>query len=183
MVDQRDRGPLEPEPLDEREKCLVPGMPHFLSIASRAWLARVLALLGEFAEGRRHGDEAVRLTMMRQGPAWIIAYGCLGMLYLAQGDLEAAIRVLEPGLAFGRAVEERAWSVGIAGALGEAHARAGRLAEGVALLEEALRDARDTGAQGTQHELPRRLSEVYLVAGRLHEAREHACQGVSERGG
>jgi tetratricopeptide (TPR) repeat protein len=148
------------------------------SVNSRAWLGLVLAYLGEFAEGRRHGEEAVHLAMMRQGPSRISAHGCLGLLYLAKGDLEAAVRVLESGLAFARAAEERAWSSGMAGALGEAYGRAGRLAEGVALVEEALRDVGLRGVLRTQHEVARRLSAVYLLAGRLDEARQHACQAL-----
>ena len=44
-----------------------------------------------------------------QGPSPIIAHGCLGELYLAQGDLEHAIRVLEQGLALCRASGNRNW--------------------------------------------------------------------------
>ena len=69
-----------------------------LRIRSRAWLARTLSALGAFAEGRRHGEEALRLaTLEGRGTTPIIAHGCLGELYLAQGDLEHAIRVLGPG--------------------------------------------------------------------------------------
>jgi class 3 adenylate cyclase/tetratricopeptide (TPR) repeat protein len=149
-----------------------------ISIDSRAWLALVLASLGGFADGRSHGEEAVRLAMVRQGPAPIIAHGCLGQLYLAQGDLEAAIRVLEPGLALGRAVNERAWSTGIAGALGEAYGRAGRLAEGLALLEEVVKDTFQRGALNQHRTLAGRISAVYLLAGRLAEARQHALQAL-----
>ena len=67
-------------------------------IESRAWLARTLSELGAFAEGRRHGEEALRLaTLAGRGATPIIAHGCLGYLYLAQGDLEHAIRVYGPG--------------------------------------------------------------------------------------
>jgi len=149
-----------------------------ISISSRAWLARLLALLGEFAEGRSHGEEALRLAMVRQGPSSIIAHGCLGLLYLAKGELEAAIRVLEAGLALCRAADERAWLNTIAGALGEAYAGTGRLAEGLALMEEAFNDALQRGARGTQSVLATRLSAVYLLAGRLGETRQHALQAL-----
>ena len=35
-----------------------------LLIESRAWLARTLSALGTFAEGRHHGEEALRLATM-----------------------------------------------------------------------------------------------------------------------
>ena len=66
-------------------------------ITSRAWLTQTLSALGAFAEGRRHGEEALRLAMLEgRGQAPIIAHGCLGGLYLTQGDLAHAIRVLAP---------------------------------------------------------------------------------------
>jgi tetratricopeptide (TPR) repeat protein len=70
-------------------------------LQSQAWLARILGALGAFTEGRRRGEEALRLaTLEGHGATPIIAHGCLGLLYLAQGDLEPAIQVLEPGLAW-----------------------------------------------------------------------------------
>ena len=79
-----------------------------LRIESQAWLARTLSALGAFAEGRRHGEEALRLaTLAGRGDTPIIAHACLGHLYLAQGDLEHAIRVLEQGLALCRASGNR----------------------------------------------------------------------------
>jgi class 3 adenylate cyclase/tetratricopeptide (TPR) repeat protein len=156
--------------------------PAHLAIAinSRAWLARLLALLGEFAEGRSHGEEALRLAMVRQGPSLIIAHGCLGILYLAKGDLEAAIRVLEPGLVLCRAADERSsWSRSIAGMLGQTYAGVGRLAEGLALLEEAFRDTLQRSAPDSQLGLAGRLSAVCLLAGRLGEAQQHALQALA----
>ena len=77
-------------------------------IESRAWLAVTLGTLGAFAEGRRHGEEALRLaTRDGRGTTPITVHTCLGLLYLAQGDLEPAIRVLEQGLALCRASGNR----------------------------------------------------------------------------
>src|SRR5262249_40728539 len=79
-------------------------------VISRAWLAETLSALGAFAEGRRHGEEALRLaTLAGRGTAPMAAHACVGPLYLAQGDLEHAVRVLEPGLALCRASGSRAW--------------------------------------------------------------------------
>src|SRR5262249_45349050 len=79
-------------------------------IRSQAWLAWCLSDLGAFAEGRRHGEEALRLaTREGHGQTPFIAHGCLGELYLAQGDLAHAIGVLEPGLALCRTSGNRDW--------------------------------------------------------------------------
>src|SRR5205823_1078673 len=81
-----------------------------LRIRSQAWLALILSALGAFAEGRRHGEEALRLaTLEGRGPTPIVAHGCLGTLYLAKGDLEYAIRVYDQGLALCRASGHRTW--------------------------------------------------------------------------
>ena len=148
-------------------------------IQSQAWLARTLSALGAFAEGRRHGEEALRLaTLEGRGDTPIIAHGCLGHLYLAQGDLEHAIRVLEQGLALCRASGNRNWLRAIVAGLGYASALQGRLAEGRALLEEAISESIRTGAlQGHAHRVAW-LSEVCRLAGRGEEAWQHARQAL-----
>jgi tetratricopeptide (TPR) repeat protein len=158
------------------------GDMRVLCIKSQAWLAKVLGILGEFAEGRRHGEEAVRLAgdfMMDgqwHGDAPISVHACLGSLYLAQGDLEAAIRVFEEGLALCHATGNSAPLGAIVGGLSEAHAHTGRLVEGLARLEEARRDDLRTGALGGGYVTHlRQLSAAYLLAGRVGEAWQHAC--------
>jgi tetratricopeptide (TPR) repeat protein len=140
-----------------------------------------LSLRGEFAEGRRYGEEALRLAMVDE--PWIgdVPRGvraCLGRVYLTQGELEAAIRVFEEGLALCRASDDRAVLGGIAGDLGEAYAFTGRVAEGLALLEEARQEDLRTGAVGAYVTHLRQLSAVYLRVGRVEEARQHACQAL-----
>jgi predicted ATPase len=159
-----------------------PGIMRDRCIRSQAWLAEVLSILGEFAEGRRHGEEALRLAMedgQWHGDAPITARARLGCLYLAQGDLEAAIQVFEEGLALCRTSGHRAPLWAIAGGLGEAYAHTGRLAEGLAFLEEARRDDLRTGALGSHYSTHlRQLSAVYLLAGRFDEAWQHAYQAL-----
>jgi predicted ATPase/DNA-binding winged helix-turn-helix (wHTH) protein len=150
-----------------------------LRIISQAWLGLTLGVLGAFAEGRHHGEEALRLAAMegrRNTP--IIAHNCLGHLYLTQGDLEPAIRVLEQGLALCRASSERNQLRRIAAALGYAYALQGRLAEGRALLEEGLSESLSTGALAGQAYRFAWLSEVCRLAGCYEEAWQHARQAL-----
>jgi tetratricopeptide (TPR) repeat protein len=150
-----------------------------LRIQSRAWLARTLGHLGAFTEGQRHGEEALRLaTLEGRGQTPIIAYGCLGNLYLAKGDLEHAIRELDQGLALCRASGNRSWFRAIAASLGYAYALQGRLAEGHALLEEAISESTRTGAVQNQAYWVAWLSEVRRLAGRSEEAWQHARQAL-----
>jgi tetratricopeptide (TPR) repeat protein len=138
-----------------------------------------LGELGAFAEGRRYGEEALRLaTLEGQGPTPIVVHGCLGLLYLAQGDLEHAIQVLEQALALCRASGERNNLRQIAAGLGYAYALQGRLAEGRALLEEAINESIRTGALTGQAYRVVWLSEVCRLAGRGEEAWQHACQAL-----
>jgi tetratricopeptide (TPR) repeat protein len=150
-----------------------------LRIQSRAWLAYTLGELGAFAEGRRHGEEALRLaTLDGRGAAPIMAHSRLGDLYLAQGDLQQAIWVLEQGLALCRTSGNRSGSLRlIVAGLGYASALQGRLAEGHALLEEAISESLRTGARPRSHWVAW-FSEVCRLAGRGEEAWQQACQAL-----
>jgi tetratricopeptide (TPR) repeat protein len=144
-------------------------------IESRAWLARTLSALGAFAEGRHHGEEALRLAMLEgRGSTLIVVLTSLGPLYLAQGDLEHAIRVLEQGLALCHASSHRTNLRPIASALGVAYARQGRLAKGRALVEEAISEGIRTSTLANHSRWVARLSEVWRLAGRGEEAWQHA---------
>src|SRR5207244_2130306 len=140
-------------------------------------LSRTLSDLGSFAEGRRHGEEALRHAMLAgRGETPIVAHGCLGGLYLAQGDLEHVIRVLEPGLALCRASGNRGGFLrSIVARLGYAYALQGRLAEGRALLEEAISEDIRTGGRQSAYRVAL-LSEVCRLAGHWDEAWQHARQ-------
>jgi class 3 adenylate cyclase/tetratricopeptide (TPR) repeat protein len=148
-------------------------------IRSQAWLALTLSALGAFAEGRHHGHEALRLAMLEgRGSTPLTAHGCLGLLFLAQGDLEHAIRVLEQGLALCRASGNRNGLRTIVAGLGYASALQGSLAEGRALLEEGIsEDIRTGGLQGHAHRITW-LSEVCRLVGHGDEAWQRAHQAL-----
>jgi tetratricopeptide (TPR) repeat protein len=144
---------------------------------SQAWLARPLSALGAFAEGRRHGEEALRLaTLEGRGATPVIVHSCLADLYLTQGDLEHVIRVYDQGLALCRASGDRNVLRLIATGLGYAYALQGRLVEGRTLLEEGIRESIRAGA--LQGHVYTRLSEVCRLAGRGEEAWQHARQAL-----
>jgi tetratricopeptide (TPR) repeat protein len=148
-------------------------------IMAQALLARTLSALGAFAEGRRHGEEALRLaTLVGRGVTPVVVHGFLGDLYLTQGDLEHAIRVFDQGLALCRASGMQNLLPVIVAGLGYAAALQGHLAEGRALLEEGISVCIGTGALfGLAHRFAR-LSEVCRLAGRGAEAGQHARQAL-----
>jgi tetratricopeptide (TPR) repeat protein len=99
-------------------------------------------------------------------------------MYLAQGDLEYAIRVLEQGLALCRASGNRSDVRPIMACLGFASALEGRLAEGRALLEEAISESIRMGGLHGQVYRVAWLSEVCRLAGCGEEAWQHAHQAL-----
>jgi class 3 adenylate cyclase/tetratricopeptide (TPR) repeat protein len=148
-------------------------------LLSRAWLALTLSELGAFAEGRRHGEEALRLaTLAGRGETPIIAHSWLGRLYLAKGDLEHASRVYDQGLALCHTSGNRNMLRPIVAGLGYAAALQGRLAEGRALLEEATSESIRTGGLRGQAYRVAWLSEVCRLAGDGEEAWQHARQAL-----
>jgi len=162
-------------------EALEPGMGRpDLQIRSQAWLACTLSHLGQFAEGRRQGEEALgHATAEGRRVEPMHATFFLGRLYLAQGGLEATIRVLDQGLALCRAADNWEIGRGTAASLGYAYALVGRLAEGRALLEEALRESRRSGALHGQSLYVAWLSAVCLLAGCVDEAMQHARQALA----
>ena len=133
--------------------------------------------MGHSPKGQRHGEEALRLaTLEGRGNTPITAHGCLGDLYLAQGDLEQAIRVYDQGLALCRASGNWNWLPTMGAGLGYAYALQGRLTEGRALLEEAISENIRTGTRSAAHWA--RLSEVCRLVGHGEEAWQHACQAL-----
>jgi hypothetical protein len=148
-------------------------------IQSQGELARTLSTLGAFAEGRCHGEEALRLaTLKGRGVTPVIIQSNLGDLNLTQGDLAQAIRVYEQGLALSRACGNQNRLRMIPAALGYACALQGRLAEGRALLEEAISEGTRMGALESQSLRVARLSEVCRLAGRGAKAWQHARQAL-----
>jgi tetratricopeptide (TPR) repeat protein len=148
-------------------------------IMSRVYLARTLGALGAFAEGRRHGEEALRLaTLAGQGATPVVVHGYSSHLYLAQGDLEHATRVLEQGLALCRASGNQNMLPVIVAGLGYAAALQGRLTEGHAMLEEAISEDIRMGLLNAHATRVVWLSEVCRLMGRGAEAWQHARQAL-----
>jgi class 3 adenylate cyclase/tetratricopeptide (TPR) repeat protein len=147
-------------------------------IRSQALLARTLGVMGAFTEGRRHAEEALRLaTLEGRGATPMIVHAFSSRLYLEQGDLAHTIRVCDQGLALSRASGNRNMLPIIVAGLGYASALQGRLADGCALLEEAVREGISTGARRAVHWAW--LSEACRLAGRCDEAWQHARQALA----
>jgi DNA-binding SARP family transcriptional activator len=143
------------------------GLPAHPSVFSRTWLVWALIERGEFTEAMAYADEAVHLAdgLDRRWDRIVANFG-VGLFRLLQGDLDAAITVLERSCELCPAEEFPRWFAVIAGHLGAAYALAGRIAEGLPLLERAAAFERS----GHRARLLSYLGEAYLGAGRLAEA-------------
>jgi class 3 adenylate cyclase/tetratricopeptide (TPR) repeat protein len=167
------------------------GMAGLVSAASRIWLAASLADTGDFGEALRMAREAVALAEAPEHP-WSLAgaYMTLGFVHLGQGHLAAAGPVLDRGIAFAREMDITAWLPMLLCARGTAHARSGRVEDGLAMLEEGVQRASALRILSRQALRLAWLAEGYLLAGRVDAAAdvaerarrlatEHAEQGYA----
>jgi tetratricopeptide (TPR) repeat protein len=135
-------------------------------------LAWSLAELGAFAEGRAHGEDALRLGEAINHPfSLALAYATVGHLYLRQGVLPEAIRVLERGLTLGEARNFPLMSQLCKTQLGAAYALCGRVSEALPLLEQALAQSVASKVTIAYALYAVWLGEGYVRAGRVAEAR------------
>src|SRR5215471_8207834 len=142
------------------------------AVVSRGHLVWSLAELGDFAEERGLGAEAVRLAERAEQPYSVaIALTWMGLLARRQGALHRALPLLEQGLALCQSADFPLIFPVFAAILGGAYALAGRTAEAQPLLDQTLE--RMTTEQPTLfHALVlTELSEALLLVGRAGEAR------------
>src|SRR5205823_175437 len=121
----------------------VHGVGSFVpSVYASLWLAVCFAQLGEFARGIALGQEGMRVAEVVDDP-WNLAaaqWG-LGHVYLSQGDLPAAIAVLERGWEICQTSQIPGVAANVAAHLGYAYALAGRILNGLPLVEHAAEQA------------------------------------------
>jgi hypothetical protein len=83
-----------------RERC---GLAGFPSVMSRFFWTLALAERGEFDRGMRESQEGIRLAEALDHPYSLIsAWHGLGRLHGTRGNLDHAIRLMEPALTLAR---------------------------------------------------------------------------------
>jgi DNA-binding NtrC family response regulator/tetratricopeptide (TPR) repeat protein len=165
-----------------RERIALPQSP---AVVARAFLVRALAERAAFDEGETHGREALRIAESPDHPL-SLTEALLGLAYLhdVRGQLDQAVPLLERAVAL-----YRDWNLSVfahaMASLGHVYAASGRVEEGLSLLRQAV-TAHESGGVGYFHSLSvLQLSEAYLLADRLDDARTAAERGlklVRERG-
>jgi tetratricopeptide (TPR) repeat protein len=156
-----------------------PGVAGFMSVFSRSWLSWSLSECGDIAAATHHSEEAVRIAELLENPAGLVqAYVERGRLALLLGEVDRAILALERALHVGRLASLPIWRPWTMAALGAAYAEDRRVAEGVALLEDAIREAEATRFMFGQSRRMAWLAEAHRLAGRGDEAAALARRAV-----
>ncbi|MGH7308906.1 MAG: ATP-binding protein, partial [Candidatus Rokuibacteriota bacterium] len=166
---------LEREPVNERF-----GLPGLPAVFSRAFLAKSLAELGEFAEARARGEEAVRLAETVGHPL-SIAIGDFagGLVCIRQGDLKRAQALLERGHGLCQAADMPVVLIQVAGTLGHAYALAGHVETGLRLLTQAVEHAVGIRFMYLHALIVSWLAEAHLQIGRVTDARTLAERALA----
>jgi class 3 adenylate cyclase/tetratricopeptide (TPR) repeat protein len=142
----------------------------------RAWEAEAYAALGEFGPALAAAAEAQRIASelrhtSTEGRAGVYS----GHVHLMRGDIEAAARAFERGLASGRGVGVN--SLGLA----TSHLLLGRRVDGMRTLARAFEFLGDP--LGPQSKINTRYgifaAEAYLAAGLLEKAAAEAARGLA----
>jgi tetratricopeptide (TPR) repeat protein len=150
-----------------------------VAATSRARLSLCHAELGAFTEGLAMAEEGLRIAETVKNPFSLIetCYG-VSVVYRRQGDAQRAIPVLERAMDLCQDWHIPLFVPWLATALGLAYALEGRVAAGLALVEQGVEQevARDRSRRLAL--LVTRLGEAYLLAGRLEDAGQRAEQAV-----
>jgi class 3 adenylate cyclase/tetratricopeptide (TPR) repeat protein len=147
------------------------GLPFLPAVSSRAYLAVCCAELGLFAEGRVLGDEGLRIAEAVAHPVSLIfACGGIGLLALRQGDLSRALPQLERAVGLCQDADLPVYFPWVAATLGAAYTLAGRIADAVPLLTQAMEQTIAMETVGFQTLCRLSLGEAQLLGRRLDEA-------------
>jgi class 3 adenylate cyclase/tetratricopeptide (TPR) repeat protein len=155
------------------------GLVSYPAVVARAFLARALAELGVFDEGRDYGQEAVRLAEALDHPFSLIwASLNLGRLEGLRGEFIRAIILLERAVAL-----SQEWNIAYLtpialAALGHVYAWSGRVEEGVSWLQQSLAGYASAGIGYMLSMSTVQLGEAHLLAGRMEEASGFGTRAV-----
>jgi class 3 adenylate cyclase/tetratricopeptide (TPR) repeat protein len=167
------------------------GMPALPSVIWRAWQGYSLACLGDFGLARSVTGEAVQLAEAIDHPYSVgVAVQGVGLVSLIQGDVPHALHWLERGIQLSR---DGGFAVLLAIStvfLGRALTLAGRVAEGLTLLDEeavsycsairfmAFRPATETWLADAHLQAGRGAEAITTIERALHLTRVHGQRVV-----
>jgi len=155
------------------------GLPGLAAVFARSHLVVALAECGAFTEGLEPAEEGVQMAEAAHHPySRVMAWWAVGFRALRRGDLPQAREVLERALALVQETDLQLLVPMVAAPLGAAYALAGRTADAVPLLEQAVAQAVARQYLWDQALRMVWLSEAYLRAGRPDAAETQAQQAL-----
>ncbi len=162
------------EPNAEYDQLGQVGLP---SVRARSHLSWTLAELGDFQAAVNVAAEAVHLAT-ESGHAYTMGHSCLalGGTRLRQGEFESAIPILVRGLSLSEQVP--LLRPPLAADLGVAHARSGRIEEGLHHVDAAVEGATTMGRMSRLPLMLAKCGEVHLLAGEPNEATRLATEAL-----
>jgi tetratricopeptide (TPR) repeat protein len=142
------------------------------ALTARTLFVLCHAELGLFAEGKTPGDEGMQIAeaMEHSGSLMVASWGA-GVLSLRRGDLSRGLPILERAVGICQDPNFSVWFTRLAPALGTAYTLAGRVADAVLLLTEALQQSVAAKRVNDETLCSLSLGEAQLLAGHLEEAR------------
>jgi tetratricopeptide (TPR) repeat protein len=150
------------------------------AVISRVFLAWCHAELGTFAEGSALVNEGLQIaeTAAHPGSLMVASWG-IGLLALSQGNLPWALPRLERAVSLCQDADLPWWFSWMTPALGAAYTLAGRVADAVPLLTEAMGQSMAMERVDIQAFCRLSLGEAQLLSGRLEEAHILAEQALA----
>jgi DNA-binding NtrC family response regulator/tetratricopeptide (TPR) repeat protein len=166
------------------------GLPVLPAVFARSQLVLALAELGEFDAAERFITEAIEIAEGARHPDTLLwAHTSAGVARLVRGQLAPATSALERAQEILRAADIPVYVPLISSPLGLAYAMGGRVAEGLALAEQAVQTTERRRQVALLPWTLLRLGEVRMIAGQLPEAQDAATRALGlfrehkERGG
>jgi tetratricopeptide (TPR) repeat protein len=157
--------------LDGGRRCERFGQIFLPAVLTRAWLAWCHTELGMFTESRALGEEGLQIAKAAAHPSSLMfAYWGVGLPFLRQGDLYMAVPLLERAMSICQEADLSIFFPDMAPALGAAYTLAGRVADAVPLLMQAMEQTIAMNMQGLQALCSLPLGESQMLAGRLKDA-------------
>ena len=146
-------------------------------VLAKAYLARYLAELGDFARGIALAQSGLGAAESA-GDSFALLGSLLGLgtLHLRRADFPSAIAVLSRGLELARARGHVNWVPSLSSSLGLAYALSGQVTDGLDLLAQALAAAENSGIRASQPLWMAYAAEGHIAAGQAGSAR-----GLAER--
>jgi len=148
--------------------------------AVRHWIVLTYVELGEFQAGMQLVHEWLQLIDPDMlGTSRLTAYIALGRLRNAMGDFDEAVVAYETALASYREDWHGSYYPPLGWGLGLAYALAGRVRQGLDVLERAEAAERNIGSKRFAEMLLLHLARAYLKAGRFDDATRAAHEALT----